>query len=600
MAKTKMTVGVNLDGDSKGFQKASKDAARSTKELENQLKQTKVGRIWTDFTSGIKMGVNALKTLKGAIMATGIGALLIAVMGIVNWFKKTETGADLLAKGQKILGQAIKEGPMMAFNALKTVILAILIPMRTAISTFKHMRDVLAGKESLKEAIQGIKDDVKSFGDDVVNSAKKIGAAAKNIADASRLADKWDKLEDARRDRKKEDARVEKEIAQLREEASEQVDNAAKKVELLSKAQALLAKQNAVLKKDKQDEIDLINEELRLYPDNQEWIEKLATATAELEEIDTSYADNKRAINKQLIASQKAVTKEELDAMAELKKAYADFAEEQKKIQTDRIEKEQTVVDELRRLNNEITLLLKTGLDRRIAELKIAQEEELNAVIGGEEAKEKVRQKYRILTAQAIAEANKENNANIEENNDREGALFTEAQEERIGNWMKYAQGVSDVLGSLMSIIESNKQKELSAAGSNAKKREEIERKYAKKQQAMAVGQALINTALAITSALLTVPFIPMGLIAAATAGAAGLAQVVAIKSAKFAKGGIVSGPVSAMVGEYANAGSNPEVIAPLDKLKNMIGGGEVVFRIKDNELVGILDRNKRKTTSYK
>ena len=41
---------------------------------------------------------------------------------------------------------------------------------------------------------------------------------------------------------------------------------------------------------------------------------------------------------------------------------------------------------------------------------------------------------------------------------------------------------------------------------------------------------------------------------------------------AKFADGGIVSGPTMALVGEYAGASNNPEVIAPLNKLKDIIG----------------------------
>jgi hypothetical protein len=42
-----------------------------------------------------------------------------------------------------------------------------------------------------------------------------------------------------------------------------------------------------------------------------------------------------------------------------------------------------------------------------------------------------------------------------------------------------------------------------------------------------------------------------------------------------FAAGGIVSGPVNALVGEgLGTSVSNPEVIAPLDKLKKLIGGG--------------------------
>jgi TP901 family phage tail tape measure protein len=66
----------------------------------------------------------------------------------------------------------------------------------------------------------------------------------------------------------------------------------------------------------------------------------------------------------------------------------------------------------------------------------------------------------------------------------------------------------------------------------------------------------------------------------------------------KFADGGIVSGPTMGLMGEYPGAKSNPEVIAPLNKLQSMIGdkgpsnvnvGGEFVMRGSD--LVVVLDR---------
>ncbi|MBQ9147036.1 MAG: hypothetical protein IJX68_04890 [Rikenellaceae bacterium] len=83
---------------------------------------------------------------------------------------------------------------------------------------------------------------------------------------------------------------------------------------------------------------------------------------------------------------------------------------------------------------------------------------------------------------------------------------------------------------------------------------------------------------------------------------ALGLAAVAAIVAAmksipKFADGGIVSGPTLAMVGEYAGASGNPEIIAPLDKLRSMLapsqgyGSGDVNFRIKGRELVGIIEK---------
>ena len=69
-----------------------------------------------------------------------------------------------------------------------------------------------------------------------------------------------------------------------------------------------------------------------------------------------------------------------------------------------------------------------------------------------------------------------------------------------------------------------------------------------------------------------------------------------------FADGGLVTGATMGLVGEgRGTSQSNPEVIAPLDKLQNMIAGsgggmsgGEVVFRIQGQELVGILNRQNK------
>ena len=66
----------------------------------------------------------------------------------------------------------------------------------------------------------------------------------------------------------------------------------------------------------------------------------------------------------------------------------------------------------------------------------------------------------------------------------------------------------------------------------------------------------------------------------------------------EFANGGIVSGPTLGLMGEYAGAKSNPEVIAPLNKLQGMIGdkqpqqvnvGGE--FQIRGQDLIVALQR---------
>ena len=89
--------------------------------------------------------------------------------------------------------------------------------------------------------------------------------------------------------------------------------------------------------------------------------------------------------------------------------------------------------------------------------------------------------------------------------------------------------------------------------------------------------------------------------------GAIGVSALLALWQSKvpqFASGGIVSAPTLAMVGEYPSAKSNPEVIAPLDKLQKLIGGGygggEVTFKIQGTELVGVLNNQNRKINSYR
>jgi chromosome segregation ATPase len=93
------------------------------------------------------------------------------------------------------------------------------------------------------------------------------------------------------------------------------------------------------------------------------------------------------------------------------------------------------------------------------------------------------------------------------------------------------------------------------------------------------LGKALIATAVAseaFQKLILTNP------IAAAAAGVALVAGAAIVRNSlkegpevtAFAEGGIVSGPTLGLMGEYPNARSNPEVIAPLDKLQGMLNTG--------------------------
>lgn len=92
-----------------------------------------------------------------------------------------------------------------------------------------------------------------------------------------------------------------------------------------------------------------------------------------------------------------------------------------------------------------------------------------------------------------------------------------------------------------------------------------------------------------------SIPFVGFGIGAGFVASM--LAVVAAAGVPMLAEGGIASGPTLAMVGEYAGASGNPEVIAPLDKLRGMlkepasVDFGRVEFEIKGRTLVGILNK---------
>ena len=96
-----------------------------------------------------------------------------------------------------------------------------------------------------------------------------------------------------------------------------------------------------------------------------------------------------------------------------------------------------------------------------------------------------------------------------------------------------------------------------------------------------------------------SIPFVGYGI--AAGFVAAMIATVTAAGVPMLANGGLATGPTLAMVGEYAGASGNPEVIAPLDKLRSLLpdapeaGIGELEFRIKGDDLVAVYNRRTNK-----
>ena len=112
---------------------------------------------------------------------------------------------------------------------------------------------------------------------------------------------------------------------------------------------------------------------------------------------------------------------------------------------------------------------------------------------------------------------------------------------------------------------------------------------------AEAKARVIANSAEAAAGTGPAYPFVMAGMIGA------GMALINKIPIPALAEGGLASGPTMAIVGDNRNAAIDPEVISPLSKLKDMMGGSQVeVFgRISGNDIFLSNTRSGFKSNRY-
>ena len=110
---------------------------------------------------------------------------------------------------------------------------------------------------------------------------------------------------------------------------------------------------------------------------------------------------------------------------------------------------------------------------------------------------------------------------------------------------------------------------------------------------AATTAEANANSAAAVTGAAKSVAWAgPVAAVAAIASVVAALATI-----PKFAQGGLAYGPTLGLFGEYPGAAGNPEVVAPLSRLKSLLGdtpqgpGGDIRFRISGTDLIAIYNK---------
>ena len=345
----------SLKGLEKGVDdvnKEVKETSKSTQQMGGTLDKVTGGAVskFNSFKGALTSVTTGFKSLKVAIIATGIGALLIAVTALGQAFTRSEEGQNKFAKILGVIGSvtgnlldlladlgesiiSVFENPQQAIKDFANLIkqnitnrfdgLLNLIPqIGKAINLlFKGefseagkvaadaVGKVVLGVDSITDSIDGAIESVKDFGKEVAADAN---AAAK-------IADQRANAEKAARKLIVERAQAEQDIARLREKAvNKEKFTAEERIAFLEEAgkisEDLAAKETAVAKLRLQAKLT----ENSLTKSNKDDLNEAAQLEASVIQLETQRLNLQKRLSTELLtARREAATQAKKDAKVE-------------------------------------------------------------------------------------------------------------------------------------------------------------------------------------------------------------------------------------------------------------------------------------------
>lgn len=333
-----------------------------------------------------------------------------------------------------------------------------------------------------------------------------------------------------------------------------------------------------------------------------------------------------------------------LDTLEKLENAISYYSERQRRASADEVEDIQRTIEALEAKKAAMERAVELpSMQRQTAELASLSGQKLKLeleLVGLSEIQSKIRSLQRMLedTKNPLgSEQREEVNRLIAAYKDYEGVLkksqisvsgawnavkglgsgvqsITDALENNGSAWEKVTGIIDGVLGlyqNFMSIVEIVKTLTAASAAHAAMKTTEAAAETTEMSVNTAAAVSAVANSAAVTaatgiettahvanaaaktmSAHASIPWVGIAI------GAAMVGTLIAVMASlpKFADGGIAYGPTLGIFGEYAGASHNPEVVAPLDRLRALLGesdgaGGKVEFKVKGRRLVGVLER---------
>jgi len=554
--------GVNdLEKSIDGVNKEVKETNKSTQAMSGTLDKATGGAVskFTAFKGAIGSVTTGFKSLRVAIISTGIGALLIAVIALGQAFTRSEEGQNKFAKILGVIGSvtgnlldlladlgeniiSVFENPKQAITDFANLIkdnivtrfegLINLIPnLGRAVEQLFKGNFKEAGKiaaDSVGKVVLGV-DSVTDSVDNAINSVKEFGKEIKSDADAAaKIADQRATAEKKERDLIVERAEAERKIAELREKAvNKDKFTAQERIKFLEEAgrvsDELAAKEIQVAKL----RLEAKQAENALTKSNKDDLNEAAQLEASVIQLETQRLNLQKRLSTELLTSRREEAAANKAIVDEENKRNEEAAAKEQKRLTD-IEKIQEAYRQKQKDKDAETELEKINLEE---ERKLAELDRLGAT---EEQKQSIIDFYngkRLDNKIALDKAEVEIDKNT-----------AKAKQENLAK-------VGNALSSFSEIAGKE-----TAAG-----------------KALAIASTLIQTYQSAQSSYASLAGIPvvgpaLGTAAAGAAVFAGMKQIQNIKKTKVPKGGGGGG---------ASAGGASVGAAPAPPSFNVVGASE-------------------------
>jgi hypothetical protein len=500
--------------------------------------------------SGAKTAIGAMTSLKGAVISTGIGALVVVVASLAAYFTRTSRGADALAVIMGGLGAVIDKITQVAItlgealfkafqnpkkaladfgNALKTNITNRLEGLLEFIPAVAKAIG-LALKGNFKEAGAVATDAVAKVGLGVENMTEKLGAAVdgavnfgKSLTEAAskgmELAEALDAVEDRERDLIVLRAKSNKEIAKARMIADDTTKSTEERIAAVQRAFKLETQVANAEQANARAYLKYLDEKIKTETSNDDDLKARAEAAAKVLELETeslrrqkrlqtevtSLKNEDKAALEASIKLREEAAKKELEYQAFIKNGERETIELINKTNASRV----AALTEFTNQVNKIRGVGQTDRERDLAQIKADGLAAMRSLIeSGQGTAEKAAE---ITAAQREAERKV---------NEKYDALDKQREMAKAAYKLELIGKSFGALAQLAEAFSKDDEK-------NAEKSFKI-------TKALRLGEAIANTASAIMAQLSVGP---AGFVPAAIAAATGAAQIATIAKTKFEPG---------------------------------------------------------------